>query len=115
MKNFFEKLDKILQKARRKEKVKVENRVGLLHKLIRMVQGREIVLTLVWPWGGREKLKIAQRGIFLWDENKCMWDEQIDLSHGDKEEDIRKLADNSKSVCGILMRALEDEVEIEIT
>jgi len=111
MKNIFKRLSKLLQKAR-------QNRVDILNELMKVTQGREgreIVLTLVWPWGLREKLKIAPRGICLWNDSKYEWNRWIDIdfSH-EKEENIRKLANNSKDACDIILRTLAGEVKIEV-
>jgi len=111
MKNIFEKLDKMFKKMRQIEKIKGKNRFDILHELIRMTQGREIVLVLKNP---RTRLKITQKGVFLWKEGKYMWDQMINFASCN-ESDIKGLANDTGSVGSILKRVLEEEVEIEIT
>ena len=111
MEKILKEVDRILKKVRQEEKVKVQNRVDLLNGLIKRTQEREIVLTATDSKGRREILMINPRGLFLWDEGRYMYNKMIDLAHGDIEE----WANGSGGVGSVLQKALEGEVEIDIT
>jgi len=111
MKKILKEIDKILKEVRQEGKVEIQNRVDLLNELVRRTQERKITLTAEGPQGRKERLMITPRGVFLWDEGRYMYDKMIDFAHGDIEE----WANSSGDVGGVLQKALEGEVEIEIT
>jgi len=116
MKKILEKVDRILKQVRQEGKVESQNKVGLLYELIKRTKGRQITLEVEGPQGRKEKLMVSERGVYLLDEDKYIYNQMIDLTSGNKEEAIRIFANNSGRINGILQEALKGgRVEIEIT
>ena len=117
MKNILKEVDKILIEVRQEGKGRIEgqNRVGLLKELIKRTQEKQITLVVEGPPGRRKKLMVSQRGVYIWDEGRYMYDRMIDLTEGNKGEAIEIFANSSKTIGSILQEALTGKVEIEIT
>ena len=115
MKKILKEVDRILKKVRLEGEVKVENSVDLLNELVKRTEGKQIIFEAESPQGGKEKLMVSPRGVYILDKDKCVYNRMIDLTEGSKKEEAIKIfAVGTGRIANILQKALAGEVEIKI-
>jgi len=100
-----------MEKNLEEEKTEDKSKVNLLKKLIERAKKKRIILTVLFPGGGKESLKITQKGIFEYDQFECEWNKIINFSDGN----IRILANRAGSVDSLLQWISEKGTQIKVT
>lgn len=103
-------MKKNLKEMKQEGKTEEQNKVNFLKKLIERAKKKRIILIVLFSDGGKERLKITQKGIFEYDEFKCAWDKIINFSDGS----VKILANRAGSVSSILEWILEKGVQIKV-